>query len=98
MDAYALANLDGVEPPVVRTSPARQLTAVIMAPQPMQTNWMVALAIVLKVGVVPVATLTSRALQKKIAAPMAQLRIRTTQMAAFVSANLAGKVTAARVR
>jgi len=57
MAAHARAKLDGAEPLVVMTSPARQEIAATMAAQPMQTGWMAALALALKAGVAAAVTL-----------------------------------------
>lgn len=98
MAAHARATLDGVEPLVAMTSPARQEIAATMAPQLMQTDWMVALALARKVGVVRAATPTSLATMTMTAVAMAQRKIRIPLMAASASASSDGKVTAVMLR
>lgn len=64
----------------------------------MQTNWMAALALAMKAGVAPAATLMSLAALKKTAADTAQLKTRIPLMAAFASVPSDTRVIPARLR
>lgn len=64
----------------------------------MQTNWMAALALAMKAGVAPAATLMSLAALKRIAVATAQLKTRIQWMVAFASVPSDGKVIPAKPR